>query len=327
MDAQLPAWRRPAPVTLPVRLDPAGRRGPTRGQARGPQWRRSSHGFYVPAAVDGSVPEQRVAEAVPLLTGYGVVTGWGALRMHGACWLDGRTTDGVELLPVTVTRGRHIATRGRHEGVRERFDHVGTWTEVAGVRVHLAPRALVDEMRLAPVLEHAVVSADATRAAGLVTSPQVEAALSELRGWQGMRLARTAWALSRDRVKSPRETRLRLVCRDAGLPQLLVNVPVFSLGGVLLGFPDLFDVEAGLAVEYDGQDHLGLARRRSDHLRSEAFRAHRIEDVHVTAIDMVRPATLGRRLRDVRARCAFLAPRERPWTLTPPPGWCPPPGW
>ena len=203
MEDQLPAWRRPAPVTLPVRLDPTGRRGPTRSAARGSRWRRTSHGFYVPAAVDGTLPEQRVAEAVPLLIPGGVVTGWGALRMLGAGFLDGRCADGVSLLPITLTQGRHAPTGSTSVGIRHRHDHVGSWLDVGGIRLHTAPRALVDEMRLAPDLEHAVVCADAARAARLVTCAEVEETLAALRGWQGIALARTAWSLSSGDVKSP----------------------------------------------------------------------------------------------------------------------------
>ena len=90
-------------------------------------------------------------------------------------------------------------------------------------------------------------------------------------GWQGIALARTAWSLSSGDVKSPPETRLRLLCREAGLPPTLVNVPVFTLGGRLLGYPDLLDVEAGLVLEYDGADHRKVARQRSDNLRDEGF--------------------------------------------------------
>lgn len=324
MEDQLPAWRRPGAVTLPVRLDPTGRRGPTRSAARGSRWRRTSHGFYVPTAVDSTLPEQRVAEAVPLVIPGGVVTGWGALRMWGAGFLDGRSSDGVTLLPVTLTQGRHAPVGSTSPGIRHRHDHVGSWVDVAGVRVHTAPRALVDEMRLAPDLEHAVVAADAVRAARLATCEEVEETIAALKGWQGMGLARTAWSLSSGAVKSPPETRLRLLCREAGLPTTLVNVAVFALGGRLLGYPDLLDVEAGLVVEYDSADHRTVAHQRSDHLRDEVFRAHRLEPVRVTSLDVLRPVALTRRLLDVRSRCAFLEPHERPWTLTAPPGWRPP---
>ena len=39
---------------------------------------------------------------------------------------------------------------------------------------------------------------------------------------------------------------------DLGFASPKVNVPVFSLAGQFLGAPDMLDVEAGLAMEYDG---------------------------------------------------------------------------
>ncbi len=326
MDEELPAWRPPDPVVLPVRLDPSGRLGPTRSAARGERWRRTSHGWYVPSWVDRSLPEQRVAESVPHLALGGVVTGWGALRMWGANFLDGREPHDIGLWPVTLAQGWHAAPRPGGPGLRQHQLRVGPWSRVGGVPVHAAVPALVDEMRLAPDLAHAVVCADAARAARLVTSREMAHALADRAGWLGIAQARHAWWLSRDGVRSPPESRLRLVGHDAGLPALLVNVPVFSLCGQFLGYPDLLDPDAGLALEYDGAGHRSLSRQRSDNLREESLRAHGMEVLRVTSLDLVRPVALGRRLLDVRARCASRAPHTRAWTLHPPPGWRPPHG-
>ena len=76
-------------VVLPVPLDPTGRSGPTRGQARGPSWRQTTYGFYVPSGVDGDRPEQRVAEQAMRLPPGGAVTGWAA----GCCWGRRTSTD------------------------------------------------------------------------------------------------------------------------------------------------------------------------------------------------------------------------------------------
>ncbi|MFD0806573.1 hypothetical protein ACFQ0K_10795 [Nocardioides caeni] len=58
-------WEQPRPgLVRPVRLDPSGVRGPTRGQARNrSRYRRSSFGFYVPATADRGNVEQRIVEA------------------------------------------------------------------------------------------------------------------------------------------------------------------------------------------------------------------------------------------------------------------------
>ena len=43
--------------------------------------------------------------------------------------------------------------------------------------------------------------------------------------------------------------------RRAGLTRPLVNRPIFDPTGSFLGTADLFDPEAGLVAEFDGQDH------------------------------------------------------------------------
>src|SRR5690348_1648661 len=80
--------RRPS-LTVAVRIDPTGRTGPTRRQARGPHWRRVWHGYYLPAASADSV-DQRIAQCAPLLGEGDAVTGWAALRWWGATAFAGR---------------------------------------------------------------------------------------------------------------------------------------------------------------------------------------------------------------------------------------------
>ena len=86
-------------VVRPVPLDPTGRAGPTRGQARGPSWRQTTYGFYVPSGVDSDRPEQRVAEQAMRLPPGGAVTGWAAGLLLGATYLDGLAPDGISRLP------------------------------------------------------------------------------------------------------------------------------------------------------------------------------------------------------------------------------------
>src|SRR5690242_3155835 len=60
-------------LVLPVRVDPTGRDGPTRAQARGPRWRRSSPGLYVPVGTPDDLVEQRIVEAYARSGDVGVV--------------------------------------------------------------------------------------------------------------------------------------------------------------------------------------------------------------------------------------------------------------
>lgn len=112
-------WNPTAPhvgkLVLPVRIDPSGVKGPTAAQARGPHWRRTSHGFYVPTATRDDLPEQRVAEASVRLPPHARITGWAACRLNGANFFDGLERDGRTQLPVPVNVGPRgqITTRCR----------------------------------------------------------------------------------------------------------------------------------------------------------------------------------------------------------------------
>ena len=99
-------------LVRPVRIDPAGVTGPTRAQARGPHWRKTARGFYVPATVPADEPQQRIVEASALLRPGEGVTGWAALHWLRARWFDGAVADGSEL-PVPLVTGREVvAPRG-----------------------------------------------------------------------------------------------------------------------------------------------------------------------------------------------------------------------
>ena len=96
-----PCCAPPTGLVRPVRVDPDGRTGPTRGAAAGPGWRRSSHGLVVPAETPMTV-EQRILEAAVRLPAGGMVTGWAALRIAGAAYFDGLDADGRTALPVPL---------------------------------------------------------------------------------------------------------------------------------------------------------------------------------------------------------------------------------
>src|SRR5512141_2665922 len=94
----------PAGLVWPVRIDPLGRAGPTRAQARSRRWRRCSRGLYLPAEVELTV-EQRIVEAAALLPAYGGVTGWAALRWLGGTWFDGAARNSQDQRPVVLALG------------------------------------------------------------------------------------------------------------------------------------------------------------------------------------------------------------------------------
>jgi hypothetical protein len=305
-----------------VRLDPEGKSGPTRGQARSTAWRRTSHGWYVPETADPGVVEQRILEQAARLPAGGALTAWAALRWMGGHYFTGVDPEEAPLpVPVVLGGWRDL---GRDELIavsRERF----WWHElvvVDGVSCAVAERALFDEMRRGCGLREAVVRLEMAVAAELVRLSAFIEFVATRNGWTGVPFVREAMVLAGGECRSPQEARMRLVwLLDAGLPAPLCNRPLFDLRGNLLGVPDLFDPVAGLVGEYNGADHREPDRRRKDNEREARFRDHGLEYFDLVGGDLPDIAGVVRRMHATRSRAQFLAPDQRRWTLDPPPWW------
>lgn len=317
----------PARLVRPVPIDPTGSRGPTRGQAKGPYWRCTSHGFYVPTEVDDSVPEQRILEMSVLLPAGGVVTGWASLRLHGGNFFDGLAPDGRTRMPVPLTSGPGQSRR-RRDGVRWLQDQLvpSEIVTIHGIRCATIERALFDAMRTADGPREAVVDMDIAAAARLASITGMSRYVEAHVGWDGVPQARDALPLADEHSRSPNETRLRLIWQlDAALPRPLVNRAVFDLDGRLLGYADLLDPAAGVVGEYDGADHRAARRHSKDVDREAGFRDHRLEVVRVTGPDLPDRALVTRRIAGGYRRASWLPESRRTWTLQPPPWWREPP--
>lgn len=315
----------PTEPVWPVRRDVRGVEGPTPGEARGPYWRRSAWGWYVPADVDAAPPEQRIVEQGVRIIGAarGAVTGWAALRWQGAAYFDGRSARGG-LRPVELIRSSG-GSPARSGGAVLSSAQLAPYDAhvIRGLRVTTPTRALFDEVRVLAELRAAVVAMDMTAAAGLLNLDEMDTYLTPHRNaWTGVPLARKAVALASDRSRSPRETRLRLVWMlDAGLPRPLVNQPVFDPDGRLLGIPDLLDPRTGLVGEYDGADHRRGDRRARDVVRAELFRDHGLEVVTVVTGQLRHRGDVVARLLEGQRRAARVRPGDRRWTIDPPMWW------
>lgn len=304
---------------MPVRVDPSGITGPTKGAAVGRRWRQVAHGWHVPTEVDIDVVEQRILnQAVRLPEGAGL-TGWAALRWSGAAYFDGRGPDGGGALPVPLLVGnRNLRPGPRARISKEQFP---PWEHdaVAGVLCAAVPRALYDEARWSVSDRRAVVAVDMTAAAGLITVDAFREYVDSRPAWTGVYRARFAADLATAGSRSPQESLMRLVWMlDAGLPFPVCNQPVFSLGGLLLGYPDLFDPEAGLVGEYDGKNHLAQDRRSSDRTREERFRDHGLEYVAVVRGELSHVGVVAQRIRAAYRRAPHHPPERRRWTLDEP---------
>ena len=309
-------------LTLPVPVDPTGARGPTRGQARGPRWRTTSRGLFVPDVVSRDLVEQRIVEAAAVLPPGTAVTGWAALRWAGGAWFDGLGPDGSDELPVTLAIGD--STIGRQSGFEISEEHLRPYDLdlVDGLPVTTAERSVTYVMRHAESLLDAVIALDMACYNDLVSVAEVAAYLPTMPAWTGIQQCRTATALANENAWSPREVGVRVTWeRHAKLPRLLVNQPVFDGWGRHIGTPDLLDEEAGVVIEYDGALHLAGAQRRRDRDREEAFRRVGLEYLTVMAGDP-QPHVVAR-MQSVRRRAQSRQSPLRDWTTELPAWWVP----
>ena len=311
----------PPGLVIPVRIDPTGRRGPTRGAAAGPRWRRVGPNAYVPSRTDSLVPEQRALEAACHLRPGGAVTGWAGLRWAGGAYFDGLLRG--ETLPVPLALG-HGRGRRTPRGVQLSYeplrpDETVTWE---GLTVTSPLRSLFFEMRRPGDWRDAVVAMDMAAAAELVSLRQVRAYAAGRSTWRRSEQVARALPYASEHSRSPAEVRIRLLWEvDAGLPRPFVNQEVFDLRGRLICIADLFDEEAGMVVKYDGAEHRKARRHSRDVAREERCRQVELEYCKITGPDMHRPQVVVDRLLSVRGRAKFHSTTARPWTLAPPPGW------
>lgn len=312
----------PAGLAWPVRVDPEGRAGPTRAQARSRRWRRCSQGLYLPASVEETV-EQRIVEAAALLPAYGGVTGWAALRWLGGTWFGGTAADGAAR-PVALGTGN--STVRARSGIVVSEERVGPelLSEVAGIRVTSAAYAVLWEIRHVRSVAEGVRTADMAAFSDLVSRTELALLVAACRAWTGIGRGREVVALMEENSWSPAETSMRRVWTDdAGLPRPRCNQPVFDLQGRLIGTPDLLDPAAGVAGEYDSRLHLESGRRRRDLIRESLFRAAGLEPVAMVTGELADPWPFVSRLRAAYARAARIPASERRWTITQPAWWTP----
>lgn len=309
-------------LVAPVRCDRTGLHGPKLSTARGPKWRRTSQGLYVPSDVDGSRPEQRIVEAAAVLPSIGVVTGWAALRWLGAHWFDGRTPDGESELPVCLATD-NIKKPANAALSEERLPlkHI---VEVDGLMVAVPVWALAFEMRYASSEREAAVAFAMAAYADLVNIDEYDEIVAELSGWTGIPQMRKARPLLSENSWSPWEVRMSHIWQiDAELEKPLANQPLFDRAGRHIITPDLFDPVAGVAGEYNGVVHATGEQRLRDRDRAEVYRRHGLEVVVMMQGDSANRSAVAARILQARSRARFEPEGTRSWTLQPPPWWVP----
>ncbi|OBF85597.1 hypothetical protein A5791_22520 [Mycobacterium sp. 852002-51163_SCH5372311] len=214
----------------------------------------------------------------------GVIAGLTASDWHGSKWVDDRLS--VELIWSNARPPRGIRT---HD-VRLRPDEYGL---VAGLPVTTPQRTAFDIGRDGPI-GAAVAHLDAlVRATGIKLDDVVEIA-DQHRGARGLRQLETALGLVDAGSQSPKETWLRLLLIEAGLPRPTTQIPVVT--PAMEYHLDMGWEEPMVAAEYDGEQHrLDPWQYKQDMRRREAI--DRVGWIVVRVIAGDRPAEIVARVR------------------------------
>lgn len=220
----------------------------------------------------------------------GVVAGFSAAALHGSKWIDdGRA---VELI-----HDNHHCAAGiqLHRDVVE-ADEIEL---IGGVAATSPTRTALDLGCWYPTMT-AVAGIDALAGAAEIKAADVELLARRYAGRRGIARARRAAELFDAGSQSPKESWLRVVLIEAGLPRPQTQIPVLDEFGNAFAYLDMGWEDLKVAVEYDGEQHRRDRQQYSwDIRRRELVERRGWVLVRVVAGD--RPADIVRRVRWARA--------------------------
>jgi hypothetical protein len=175
----------------------------------------------------------------------GVVAGVSAAALHGSKWVEDTTA--VELI-----HGNRHRLPGLHTyGDRIDEDEI---TVVNGVPVTTPARTVLDLGCWYPTMS-GVAAVDSLARATEIKAADVELLAQRYPGRRGIARARLAITLFDAGAQSPKETWLRLILVNAGLPRPQTQIPVRDEFGAVIAYLDMGWENPQVAVEYDGDQH------------------------------------------------------------------------
>ncbi len=222
-----------------------------------------------------------------------VVAGRSAAAVFGAQWIDRQTP--VDLIHHNRNRLPGIAVRGDRLADDELM-------VVDGMAVTTPVRTALDLACWYPRVTALAVLDDLARASQFDTG-EVLALIERYPGRRGIRQARSILNLVDRGAQSPRETWLRVLLVDAGLPIPTTQIPVHDEFGQLVGYLDMGWEDVKVAAEYDGEQHRKDRRQYTwDVRRLEAL--ERLGWIVIRVVAGDRPIDIIRRVREAIARRA-----------------------
>ena len=223
----------------------------------------------------------------------GVVAGFSAAALHGSNWVD--DTRAVEF----IHDNRHRLPGIQIRGDRLQQDEIDM---LAGIPVTSPARTALDLGCWYPRSE-AVAAIDALGRATDLKMPDVDLLLERYPGRRGIRQARIALSLFDAGAQSPKETWLRLLLMQAGLPRPQTQIPIRGEFGNTIAYLDMGWEDVKVAVEYDGEQHRRDRRQYTWDIRRLEM-LHRLGWIVVRVVAGDGPTEIISRVRAALARRA-----------------------
>ncbi|MGO9696757.1 MAG: endonuclease domain-containing protein [Mycobacterium sp.] len=195
---------------------------------------------------DVGITAELRAKAGWLWTGHRVVVaGFAAAALHGSKWVDDAQV--VDLV--------HDNRRGP-PGIQTHRDRIeeDEVELVAGMPVTSPARTALDLGCWYPTMTAVAAIDDLARHTDLKAA-DVEILSSRYGGRRGISRARRAVDLFDAGAQSPKESWLRVVLIQAGLPRPRTQIPVLDEVGNAIAYLDMGWEDVKIAVEYDGDQH------------------------------------------------------------------------
>jgi hypothetical protein len=254
------------------------------------RYRRLFPDVYV--AGDVEVNAKIRAKAGWLWTGRrGVVAGFAAAALHGSKWVE--DVHVVELIHDNWRSPPGIQIHGD----RIAKDEIDL---VAGMPVTSAARTALDFGCWYPTVS-AVAGIDALARVVEIKAADVELLVRRYPGRRGVARVRRATELLDPGAQSPKESWLRVVLIQAGLPRPQTQIPVLDDFGRPIAYLDMGWEDVKVAVEYDGEQHRTDRRQYSWDVRRLAT-LERLGWIVIRVLAGDRPAYIVRRFRAALAR-------------------------
>ncbi|WP_345556268.1 type IV toxin-antitoxin system AbiEi family antitoxin domain-containing protein [Streptomonospora halophila] len=269
------------------------------GLVRRGRWQRVHTGVYlVHPSGGGDPPLAARVMAVQLALGpSAVAVGPTAVRLWG---LHGLPPGGApERVHVAVPGGGSSPAAGTLRRYAWR-PPVGEVAVRGGIRLTTPGRTLRDAVLVSDRLT-AVSILDSAVQRGAVAADQLPGLRTANAGRPGAVRTGAWWSLADGRAQSSLESRIRLVCHDAGVPPETLQYPVYRADGTLAGRADLAWPSRGVIAEADGRgphalpEALYVDRRRQNSMVSTP---ERLVMLRFTWRDLQRPDEIAAAVRD-----------------------------